>query len=606
MLEDKKIIDKIMYLLGIIPVIWFAFLLAPFVHSGLLGMMNGLSTAFETPLKITFCDDTLKTTVISLGVYFLCILVYDSSKKEYRRNEEHGSAKWGTSYELSRKYKQNPIQNNKILTKNVSIGLNGKVHQRNLNTLIIGGSGAGKTRSFVFPNLMQLNRNYIVLDSKGEILKNIGGLLEKAGYEIKVIDLINIYKSHCYNPFVYIKSDSDIQRMITNLFKSTAPKDAVQQDEFWNTAAEMLAKALAFYIDKEAPDDEKNFPMMNELLVAGEVHEDDDDYVSPLDILMNRLESKDPNHIALKYYRAYHSGSSKTLKSIQITLASKLEKFNLDSIAKMTLTDELELEKFGEKKYALFAIIPDNDSSLNFIISILYTQIFQELFYLADYKYGGTLPIPVEFEMDEFANVCLPDDFEKILSVMRSRGISVSIILQNLAQLKALFEKQWESIVGNCDELLYLGGNEQATHEYISKLLGKSTIHSNTYGKSSGRGENYSTNDQTIARDLLSPDEIRRLDNKYSLLFIRGEKPVKDLKYDLKSHPNYKYTAFENGKTYDHGRTQNEKATINVDFIPNNLIDTEDKEIEKYSSYTLLSNDELEKYLREEQVYEKD
>lgn len=605
---DNKDMDKKFYFLGIIPVIWLSLLIAPFVHLGLLGIMNGMSEAMETPFKITLCNDSLRTILIMIGIYILAILMYDSSKKEYRRNEEHGSAKWGSPYTLNKKYEQTPKEANKILTKNVSIGLDGKKHQRNLNTLIIGGSGAGKTRSFVFPNIMQLNKNYIVLDSKGEILKNVGHLLEEAGYEIKVIDLINIERSNCYNPFFYIQNESDIQKMITNLFKSTTPKDSVNQDKFWEDAAEMFAKALGFYIDEKGLDNERNFTMMNDLIRAGQVKEDDEDYVSILDILMNRLEEQDPNNIALKYYRSYHSGSSKTLKSIQITLASKLEKFNLESVSKMTSSDELELNKFGEKKMALFAIIPDNDTSLNFLISILYTQIFQELFYLADYKYGGTLPIPVEFIMDEFANVCLPDDFEKILSVMRSRGISVSIILQNLAQLKALFEKQWESIVGNCDELLYLGGNEQATHEYISKLLGKSTIHSNSYGKSTGRGENYSTNDQTIARDLLSPDEIRKLNNSYALLFIRGEAPIKDYKYDLRNHPNYKFTGFKTNNLYIHGKDklqEIEKDKKQLDPNQDDLIDTKDEDLEKYSSYVILNNDELEEYLKEVQSNEK-
>ena len=345
-------------------------------------------------------------------------------------------------------------------------------------------------------------------------------------------------KSHCYNPFVYIKTDNDVQKLVTNLFKSTTPKGSSTNDPFWDTAASMLLLALIFYLKYEAPEEEQNFVMVMELLRAGDVKEDDDEYVSPLDMLFNRLETRNPEHIALKYYRAYHSGSAKTLKSIQVTLAARLEKFNLESMAQLTQTDELDLPSLGEKKVALFALIPDNDTSFNFLVSILYTQIFQQLFYLADHKYGGSLPVHVHFVMDEFANVSLPDDFDKILSVMRSREVSVSIILQNLAQLKALFEKQWESIVGNCDEFLYLGGNEQSTHKYVSELLGKETIDTNTYGKSSGRSGNYSTNYQNSGRELLTPDEVRMLDNKYALLFIRGERPVRDFKFNLFEHIN--------------------------------------------------------------------
>jgi len=273
---------------------------------------------------------------------------------------------------------------------------------------------------------------------------------------VRVLDLINMEKSHCYNPFVYLKDDNDVQKLVTNLFKSTTPKGSQSSDPFWDVSASMLLLALIFYLKYEAPEDEQNFPMVMEMLRAGEVHEDDDYYVSPLDKLFNNLEHTNPYHIAVKYYRDYHSGSAKTLKSIQITLAARLEKFNLSSLSNLVVNDELDLPSLGEKKVALFALIPDNDTSFNFIVSILYTQLFQQLFYIADHKYNGSLPMHVHFVMDEFANVSLPNDFDKILSVMRSRSVSVSIILQNLAQLKALFEKQWESIVGNCDEFLYL------------------------------------------------------------------------------------------------------------------------------------------------------
>lgn len=291
-----------------------------------------------------------------------------------------------------------------------------------------------------------------------------------------------------------------------------------------------------------------------------------------------------------RYYRSYHTGSAKTLKSIQITLAARLEKFNLESLAALTCTDELDLASMGEKKVALFAIIPDNDSSFNFLVSILYTQLFQQLFFSADHIHGGALPIPVHFLMDEFANVSLPDDFDKILSVMRSRGVFVSIILQNLAQLKALFEKQWESIVGNCDEFLYLGGNEQSTHKYVSELLGKETIDTNTYGKSSGRSGNYSTNYQISGRELLTPDEVRMLDNRYAILFIRGELPVMDLKYDILKHPAVDLTADGKGGVYQHGKVTSNVATIEVQYLdPDTLPDTEVSE----TTYELLSDEDF-------------
>lgn len=597
MRQNEQLQNKVLYFLGIIPTIWLALIIAPNLNNGLMSIITGFTEAMNNPLNISWCENSIKSILIFLLIYIMIIAVYESTKKNYRRGEEHGSAKWGSASELNKKYMQKPENMNKILTKNVKLGLKGKQHKRNLNVLVVGGSGAGKTFSYCKPNIMQANSSFVCLDPKGEIVRDTGYLLEQKGYEVRVLDLINMNRSHCYNPFVYLKNDNDVQKLVTNLFKSTTPKGASSNDPFWDTAAQMLLLSLIFYLMYEAPEDEQNFVMVMELLRAGDVHEDDDSYVSPLDMLMNRLETKNPEHIAVKYYHDYHSGSAKTLKSIQITLAARLEKFNLESLAKMTMTDELDLPSLGEKKVALFALIPDNDTSFNFLVSILYTQIFQQLFYLADHKYGGSLPVHVHFVMDEFANVSLPDDFDKILSVMRSREVSVSIILQNLAQLKALFEKQWESIVGNCDEFLYLGGNEQSTHKYVSELLGKETIDTNTYGKSSGRSGNYSTNYQNSGRELLTPDEVRMLDNKYALLFVRGERPVQDLKFNLFEHKNVELSGLGKAKPYLHGGTENAIASFQIDYENYDIA----KEVEEIDSdYEILSEDELEKYILEE------
>ena len=602
MRQDEKKVAKIFYIIGIIPIIWISLLIAPYIDGGLINIIKNGSLAFSNPFKIILTENSIKTILIFLLIYLLGILLYESTRKNYRRREENCSAKWGAAGKINKKYKQ-PNNYNKILTKNVSIGLNGKKHRRNVNVLVIGGSGAGKTFSYCKPNVMQCSSSYVILDPKGEILRDTGYLLEKNGYEIKILDLINMEKSHCYNPFVYIKNDNDVQKLATNLFKSTTPKGSTTNDPFWDTAASMLLLALIFYLRYEAPEEEQNFTMVMELLRAGDVKEDDDDYVSPLDMLFNRLETKNPDHIALKYYRAYHSGSAKTLKSIQVTLASRLEKFNLESMAQLTQTDELDLPSLGEKKVALFAIIPDNDTSFNFLVSILYTQLFQQLFYVADYKYGGSLPVHVHFVMDEFANVSLPDDFDKILSVMRSREVSVSIILQNLAQLKALFEKQWESIVGNCDEFLYLGGNEQSTHKYVSELLGKETIDTNSYGRSFGTHGNYSENDQIAGRELLTPDEVRLLDNNYALLFIRGERPIKDFKFNLKEHFNSEYTPIgnKNIQPYIHGGTENAIGTLTFD-IDNIQINTKEMENIKLDDLDIeiLSNEDIENMYKED------
>ena len=610
-MEKKS--EYIFYIIASIFVIWIALLVAPYISGGIPSLIKNLGTVMDNPFNITWCENSLRTILIFLGIYAIGIGMYVSTKKNYRRQEEYGSGKWGDAYRVNAKYMQKPISENKILTQNVKLGLNGKKHRRNLNVLVCGGSGAGKTRFYCKPNIMQANTSFIILDPKGEILRDTGNLLTKKGYEIRVLDLINMDRSHCYNPFVYLKNDNDVQKLVTNLFKSTTPKGTQSSDPFWDTAASMLLMALILYLKYEAPEDEQNFEMVLEMLRAGEVNEDNDKQDSPLDRLFQRLELKDTNHIALKYYRDYRSGSAKTLKSIQITLSSRLEKFNLEDLAKMTRIDEMELDSIGEKKVALFALIPDNDTSFNFLVSILYTQLFQQLFYTADHKYKGSLPMHVHFCMDEFANVSLPDDFDKILSVMRSRNVSVSIILQNLAQLKALFEKQWESIVGNCDTFLYLGGNEQSTHKYVSELLGKETIDTNTYGKSTGHSGSYSTNYQQTGRELLTPDEVRLLDNQYALLFIRGERAVKDFKYDILKHPNIELTADGKAPMYEHGKVESAILSIEVirerklkinEEVPENNIDNKYDVVfsNQIEGYLMHEREELEKKEKEKEI----
>lgn len=598
-MNDNQNSNKVLYIIGSIFIVWVSLLVAPLIDGGLVKIIKDFNVVVNNPFKITWCDNSLRVTIIFLLSYFIGIGIYESTKRNYRKKVEHGSAKWGNSKTINKKYQLLPKNQNKLLTQNVAVGLKGKIHRRNLNVLVCGGSGSGKTRFYCKPNIMQTNTSFVILDPKGEILRDTGYLLKQQGYEIKVLDLLNMEKSHCYNPFVYLKSDNDVQKLVTNLFKATTPKGSSSSDPFWDTAASMLLLSLVFYLKYGAPEDEQNFPMVMEMLRAGEIKEDEEMYESALDMLFNDLEKENSNHIALKYYRDYRSGSAKTLKSIQITLSSRLEKFNLSSLASLTITDEMELSSIGEKKTALFALIPDNDSSFNFLVSILYTQLFQQLFYLADFKYGGSLPIHVHFVMDEFANVSLPDDFDKILSVMRSREVSVSIILQNLAQLKALFEKQWESIVGNCDEFLYLGGNEQSTHKYVSELLGKETIDMNTYGKSSGRSGNYSTNYQISGRELLTPDEVRLLDNKYAILFVRGELPIKDFKYDILKHPNVVYTTDGKEKPYLHGDLDKVIASISLEGVTRAEKVEQKENIE--SDYMLISGYEIDDYLKDKE-----
>ena len=584
----------LIYALGLIPVIWVAILIAPYMDGGIPSLIANIDQAFANPFGFQWCADTPRTIVILCLIYVVAIGIFLSDDKNYRRREEYGSAKWGFPSRINAKYATRKNEDpflNKILTQNVAISFMVRRHRRNLNILVIGGSGAGKTRFFALPNILNGNCSFIILDPKGEILRTVGHVLESLGYEIKVLDLLHMERSHCYNPFDYLRNVDDIQRLVSNIFASSTPKGAQSQDPFWDNAASILLKAVICLLWFEAPKEEQNFDMVLEVLRSAQVKEEDESFQSPMDLLFEKVRDRDPSHIAVKFYDDFKQAAGKTMKSILITLLSKLEKFNIPSLAQLTMTDEMDLRSIGKRKTAVFAIIPDNDTSFNFLVSILYTQLFQMLFEEADLSPNGRLPVHVHFVMDEFANVALPSDFDKLLATMRSREISVSIILQNLAQLKALYEKEWESIVGNCDEFLYLGGNEQSTHEYVSKLLGKETIDTNTYGQSKGRNGSYSTNYQATGRELKTSDEMRMLDNQYALLFIRGERPVMDLKYDLTKHPNFKLTPEGGGKPYIHGEDSRSFASISID---QSLLDqAQEWEIDT-TSFVLLSEEELE------------
>lgn len=585
MRKDKQV-ELVFYFVGAVFIAWLSVLVAPCIHKGLFDAIIYLNEAMNSPFSFELCQDTLKCILISESIYSFSYLTYYYNRKNYRRNEEYGSAKWANNKAVNKKYTEKDYYSNKILSQNIRIGLDGRRHRRNLNTLVIGGSGAGKTRFFGKPNLMQCNTSFVVLDPKGEQLRDVGNLLEKEGYVIKVVDLINMNRSHCYNPFCYIKDDKDVLKLITNLIRNTTPKGSQTNDPFWEKSETALLEALCLYLLHEAPEEEQNFTMVMEMIAAAEVKEDDEEYQSPLDELFERLEIRNPNSLALKQYKIYKQAAGKTAKSILISVGVRLSAFNLESIASLTATDELELDLVGERKTAIFAVIPDNDSTFNFLIGMLYTQLFQMLYYQADIVHGGALPVPVHFLMDEFANVALPDEFDKLLSTMRSRLIFVSIIIQNLAQIKGLYKDSWESIVGNCDTLYYLGGNEQSTHKFMSEYLGKETLDTNTYGKSSGRSGNYSTNYQQAGRELLTPDEVRLLDNDYGLLFIRGERPVFDKKYDILKHPRINETTDGNAKPYLHG-----KIKYSIDDWQNILLS--DRE------YELLSDEDMDNYFKQ-------
>lgn len=566
-----------------LPFVWWAAAItacaiAP--DKNFIQILETLSEKLEQPFFITYTPYTFKCILIFTAAYFLGIGIYESQKRNYRRDVEHGSAKWGNVSEICRRYCEKRYTQNLLLTQHFRMGLDGYKHKRNLNVLVVGGSGAGKSRTYAIPNIMQCNCSMVITDPKAELLRKTGGVLERNGYEVRVFDLINPETSWCYNPFAYVRDDKDVLKLINNLIRNTTPKGAQSSDPFWEKSETALLQALMLYLLHEAPPEEQNFPMIMEMLGSAQVKEDDEDYQSPLDILFERLEMRDPESIAVKQYAIYKQAAGKTAKSILISVGVRLAAFNLKQIANLTCTDELDLYSIGEKKVALFCCIPDADTSMNYLVGMIYSNLFQTLYYVADRKYGGRLPIPVHCIMDEWPNVALPDDFDKILATMRSRGISCSIIIQNIAQMKALFKDSYESLIGNCDEFLYLGGNEKEGHKYVSELLGKETLDTNTYGQTKGRSGSYSVNYQQTGRELLTPDEIRLLDNRKAILFIRGERPIMDDKYDLKKHVNFRYTEDGGASPYDYAKTPLAHDDLKID-------------INRLDDYELLSTEDI-------------
>ena len=538
--RNTKKEDLLLYGILLLPTVWFALLLAPCLGGSLLEVFNRLTEHLQSPFSIEWCQSTPRSLLLCLAIYAFGGIVYFGTRPNLRQGEEHGSAKWGSPKQVNAQIEQ---KQSFPLTKHVRLGMDTHKHRRNLNILTLGGSGAGKTRFLALPGIMECNASFVVTDPKGEILAAVGHLLKEKGYTVKAFNLVDFSQSDGYNPFKYVRDDKDVLRLITNLIRNTTPKGSGGSDPFWEKAETALLESLMFYLLYEAPEEEQNFSMIMKMLSYADVREDKETYVSALDLLFKQLGDNQPMHIAVKQYRIYKQAAGKTAKSINISLAVRLAAFNMDQICSITDHDDMGISELGKQKTAIFAVIPDNDTSLSYLVGMLYTQIIQELYYQADHVYHGRLPTHVRMILDEFANVSLPEEFDKSLATMRSREISATIIVQNLAQLKGLYKEHgWETITGNCDTLLYLGGNEQSTHEYISKLLGKETIDTRTHGQTKGKSGSYSTNMQTTGRELLTPDEVRLLDNSKALLFIRGFPAVMDDKYDLNHHPNIHMT----------------------------------------------------------------
>ena len=539
----------------VVPIVWLAVLMAGCYTPGMtiFDLAAQFSEVTQTPFSLHWTPYTMKFIGIFLLLYGGAILFYYTGQKNTRPGEEHGSASWGSVRELDKKYRDKDLCKNVILTQHLQMSMNGKLHRRNLLQIIVGGSGSGKTRFLAKPNLMLANASFIVTDPKGEMLRAVGNLFLEEGYVLRVFDLIDPSKSDCYNPFCYIRKDADVFKLIDNFIKNTTPKGAKANDPFWEKSETALDAALMLYLLHEAPVEDQNMETILYMIENGGAKEEDDDYQSPLDLLFEALEEEQPNHIAVRQYHIFKQAAGKTAKSILVSAAVRLASFTLPEIQRITASDDMELGKLGERKQAIFCIIPDsNDASLNFLVGMLYTQAFQELYFQADKVHQGALPVPVRLMFDEFANVALPDGYARLQATMRSRNIMSTIILQNISQLKALFKDDWEGIIGNADSFVYLGGNEQSTHKYISELLGKETIDTRTSSQSKGRNGSFSQNFQQTGRELMTPDEVRRLDNKNAIVLIRGEKPVIDEKYDILKHPNIHRTEDGGAPPYLH------------------------------------------------------
>lgn len=524
-----------------------------------------LKLVFNKPFANYWNENTLKVQGIVIVVYIMAVLMYLTDDRKFMRGKEYGSAQFANPKTVCKLLKDKEEKNDKIFSQNTRLSIQPQVTELNNNVLILGGSGAGKTYREVTPNLLQANSSYVITDPKGEILRRFGRYFLDNGYKVKVINLVEMTQSDCYNPFSYIRKEEDVSKLITNLIANTTPKGANKGDPFWEKSESMYLQSLFYYVWLECPEKDRNFNSLLELIAKAEVDEDGEE--SELDEIMNDLaEEKGENHPAVRNYRKVTRGAADTVRSIIISANSRLAPFENGQIKRILSKDEMDIPSIGiganadeATKTAVFCVIPDSDKTYNFVVGMLYTQIFQELYYQADFNYEGSLPIPVAFWLDEFANVALPDDFCSLLSTMRGRGISSNIIIQNLAQIKAMFKDTWETIPGNCDTLVYLGGNEQSSHKYISEMLGKSTITKKSSGESKGKNGSSSQNYDVIGRELMTPDEVKKMSRQKCIIFISGKDPILDNKYNTRKHPCYKYIDKAN---YVHEPSKNQESPI--------------------------------------------
>ena len=540
-----KKIHPIVWAILCLPVVYFAMVTASVYIPGenIFALLERISTIVRRPDLLRWTAYTSRFLLVFLLLYGGGVLLYYADHENRRPGEEYGSAKWGNARELNKQYADRDGKN-VILTKRVSIGLDGYKHRRNLNILVVGGSGSGKTRFFCKPGIMSVNCSYLIVDPKGEMLRSTGYLLKEEGYDIKVFDLIHPRQSDGYNPFTYIRDDPDVLKLMDNLVKNTTPPKGASNDPFWEKAEIALDSALMLYLLYEAPVEEQNFEMLMFMLECARVMEEDEQYQSPLDLLFQTLEERDPSHIAVREYKVYKQAAGKTAKSILISCGARLAPFDIPQLREIMSYDELELDKLGDEKSALFFLISDTDTTYNFLVALAFSQMFNLLCERADNTYGGRLPYHVRVLWDEAANTGQVPGLEKIVAVIRSREISLTLFYQAMSQCKALYKDHSETIMGNMDSIVFLGGREASTLKDISEnWLGKATISMQTEGRSRGQSESYSQNMQRLGRELMTTSEITTMPGDKCILQLRGLPPFLSPKYDLKKHPNYKYTA---------------------------------------------------------------
>ncbi|MCM1213341.1 MAG: type IV secretory system conjugative DNA transfer family protein [Lachnospiraceae bacterium] len=509
----------------------------------LLHLGEGFTAAFASAAP-SFHPADLLIGIAGAAIMRLAVYLKGKNAKKYRKGIEYGSARWGTAEDI-KPYTDPVFENNIPLTQTERLTMNSRPKQpkyaRNKNILVIGGSGSGKTRFFVKPSLMQMHSSYVVTDPKGTVLIECGKLLQHGGYKIKVLNTINFRKSMKYNPFAYLRSEKDILKLVNTIIANTKGDGDKSGEDFWVKSERLFYCALIGYIHYEAPEEEKNFTTLLEMINASEAREDDPEFQSPVDLMFERLEEKDPEHFAVRQYKKFLLSAGKTRSSILISCGARLAPFDIKELRELMETDEMELDTLGDRKTALFVIISDTDDTFNFVVSILYTQLFNLLCDKADDEYGGRLPVHVRCLLDEFANIGQIPKFEKLIATIRSREISASIILQSQSQLKAIYKDNADTIVGNCDTTLFLGGKEKSTLKEISEILGKETIDSFNTSETRGRELSHGMNYQKLGKQLMTEDEIAVMDGGKCILQLRGVRPFFSDKFDITKHPKYKY-----------------------------------------------------------------